>query len=124
MGEEVKSFCKIKMDSINLTLTEDNRNHEVKKRHKISKRRFRFGEAMLVEFTFNIMRIMIVKNEVNLEKSLRMENGSVVAQSSMIVSFKYGCKSRFLPCSKEVQLNQAQVLYMPKKMNKINNSFL
>jgi hypothetical protein len=44
-------------------------------------------------------------------------NGSVIAHGSMISSFKYMYNSRFLPCSMEILLSQAQVEYMPKNKN-------
>jgi hypothetical protein len=55
----------VQIDSINLTPTEDNRSHKVKKPYQISdcRFRFRFGEPMLVEIKFNLMQNMAVNNE-------------------------------------------------------------
>jgi hypothetical protein len=39
---------KVKIDSISLTLTADNRSQKVKKRHQIGNRRFSSGEDMLI----------------------------------------------------------------------------
>jgi hypothetical protein len=65
MEDEVKSIWKIKIDSINLTLTADSRSREVKKRYQISNCRFRFGETMLVGIKISIMQNMIVNIEFN-----------------------------------------------------------
>jgi hypothetical protein len=80
---------------------------------------FRIGEAMLVGIGFNVMQNVIMNNEIkHLKEIIENRNGSVVAHIGMIVPFKCGYNSRFLPYSRELLLNQAQVKYMLKKRNK------
>jgi hypothetical protein len=61
MRDKVKSVRKIKIDSISLALTADNRSQKVKKRHQIGNR-FSPGEAMLIGIKFSIMRNMIMND--------------------------------------------------------------
>jgi hypothetical protein len=76
---------------------------------------------MLVGIEFNVIQNMMVNNEFKqLRKIIENKNGSVVAHSGMIASFKYGHNSRFLPNSREVVLSQAQVKYMHRNRNKNN----
>jgi hypothetical protein len=73
-------------------------SHTVKKRYQINNGRFGFGEAMLVEKKFNAMQTMKVNSEFEkLREITENRNGSVVAHSGMIASFKYRYNSRFLP---------------------------
>jgi hypothetical protein len=70
-------------------LTADNRGHKVKKRHQISNCKFRFDEDMMVGIKFNIMQNMIVNTEFQqLTEIIEDRNGSIVAHSGMIASFK------------------------------------
>jgi hypothetical protein len=74
---------------------------------------------MLVGIKFNVMQNMIMNNEFKQSREIiKNKNGSVVAHSGKIVSFKYGCNSRVIPYSNEVLLSQGHVKYMPKKWNK------
>jgi hypothetical protein len=106
MGDGVKSIRKIEIDGMNLTLTADNRSHEVEKRSEICNCRFRFGEAMTVGITFNAMQNMMTNNEFRqLREIIEKRCASVVPHSCMIDSFKYGHNSSFLPYSREVLLS-------------------
>jgi hypothetical protein len=58
------------------------------------------------------MQNMVVDNEFKqLREIIENRNGSVVAHGGMIVSFKYGYSSCFLPCSRDMLLSQAQIIY-------------
>jgi hypothetical protein len=65
------------------------------------------------------MRNMIMNNELKQFREItENRNGSVLAHSDMIASFKYWYNSRFFPCSKKILLRQTQVENMPKNRNK------
>lgn len=118
MGDEV-IILKIKIYRISLTLTADNRSHEVRSRYQISNCGFRFGEAMFVGIKFNFIQNMIFNNEFKQRReTIENRNESAVALSVRIASFKYWYSGRFLPSSGEVLLNQAQDKYMSKNWNK------
>jgi hypothetical protein len=74
MREKAESIRTIKIYSISLTLTADNRSQVVEKCHQIGNCRFSSGEAMLISIKFSTMRNMIM-NSNNLKKSLRIEMG-------------------------------------------------
>jgi hypothetical protein len=106
--------------SISLTLAVGNRSQNVKKRHQISKSIFSFGDGMLIMITFSIERNMNMNNEFKQFREItENRNGSVVAHSDMIASFKYWYNSSFCPCSRKILLGHAQVKYMPKIAIKI-----
>jgi hypothetical protein len=63
-GEEAENIWKLNTKSINLTLTADNRNHKVNKRHQINICRLRVGEVILVGIKFNVMEKIVVNNEL------------------------------------------------------------
>jgi hypothetical protein len=48
MRDKVENIRKIKIYSVSLTLTADNRGQEVKKCHQVGNCRFSSGEAMLI----------------------------------------------------------------------------
>jgi hypothetical protein len=76
---------------ISLTQTADNRSQNVKKRHQISNCIFNSGKAMLIEIKINVMQNMILNNKFKqITEIIENTNGSVVAHSGMITSFKYG----------------------------------
>jgi hypothetical protein len=119
VGNMVKSIRKIKIYSISLALTADNRSQKVKKRHEVGNCRFSPGEAMLIWIKFNEMKDMIMNNEFKqLREVIENRNGSIVAHSGMTASFKYGYNGCFLPYSRKILLGQVQVKYMPKNWNK------
>jgi hypothetical protein len=65
------------------------------------------------------MQIMMANNKFKqLREIIGNRNGSTVARSRMIASFKYGYNSRFLPYSREILLSPALVKYTPKNKNK------
>jgi hypothetical protein len=80
---------KIKIDSISMTLAADNRSQKVMKRHEIGNCRFSSGEAMLIGIKFNVVQNMITNNEFKQFREItENRNGSVVAHSDMVASFK------------------------------------
>jgi hypothetical protein len=55
MRDKVEHIRKIKLYSISLTLTADNRRQEVEKCHEVGNSRFSSGEAMVIWIKFSIM---------------------------------------------------------------------
>jgi hypothetical protein len=118
MRDKVESIGKIKIYSISLTLTADNRSQEVEKCHQIGNCRFSSGEAMLIWIKFSIMLNMVTNNEFkHFREIVENRNRSAIAHGGVIASFKYWYNSSFFPRSREILLNQAQIEYMPKNGN-------
>jgi hypothetical protein len=61
--DKVKSIRKIKIYSISLMLTADNRSREVEKCHQIGNNRFSSGEAILIWIKCSILQNMIMNDE-------------------------------------------------------------
>jgi hypothetical protein len=72
-----------------LALALDNKSPEMKKSYRINNRRLKFDETVLIRIEFNVTQNIIVNYELKqLREITENTNGSIVAHSSMIVSFE------------------------------------
>jgi hypothetical protein len=89
MRDEDRSIWNIKINSINLTLTAENRSQKVKNRRKIANCRFSSGETRLTGIKFSVVRNMIMYNEFKQFRDItEIINGSVIAYSDTIALIK------------------------------------
>jgi hypothetical protein len=120
MRDKVESIRGIKIYSISLTLTADDRNQEIEKFYQIGNCRFSSGEALLIWIKLSIMQHTIMNNESKQFRDIFQNRKMFLnAHGGVIASFKYWYIS-FFPCSREVLLSQDQIKYMTK--NRKRNS--